>query len=218
MASVPYTSCPTARHSTFDAQTFRILLLRRLWLPLPSSSRVCRCGRPLDLCGHHRAACAVVGVLGRRGFSVESAAARVCREAGGRVSTNIRIQDMDIAMPNNIDERRVEILVDGLQLFHGAQLAVDTTLVSVLRRNGVPRPRCANVDGAALEAARRVKERRYPELSGRHGRTRLVVLGAEVGGRWSDETVHFLRHAARAKVRHEPAVLRTSAQHAWLRR
>ena len=134
------------------------------------------------------------------------------------MATNIRIQDMDIAMPNNIDERRVEILVDGLQLFHGAQLAVDTTLVSVLRRNGVPRPRCADVDGAALEAARRVKERRYPELSGRHGRTRLVVLGAEVGGRWSEETVHFLRHAARAKVRHEPAVLRTSAQHAWLRR
>ena len=88
--------------------------------------------------------------------------------------------------------------VDGLLL--GAQLAVDTTLVSVSRRNGVPRPRCANVDGAALEAARRVKERRYPELSGRHGRTRLVVLGAEIGGRWSEETGHFLRHAFSAKV------------------
>ena len=36
-----------------------------------------------------------------------------------------------------------------------------------------------------LEAAPRTKERRYPELSGRHGRTRLVVLGAEVESRWS---------------------------------
>ena len=83
---------------------------------------------------------------------------------------------MDIVAPNRLDERRIEILVDGLPL-HGAKIAVDTTLVSVLRRDGAPRP--------ALEAAQRTKEHRYPELSGRHGGTRLVVLGAEVvaGGR-----------------------------------
>ena len=157
LASVPFTCCPIARHTTFDAHIFRTLLLRRLWLPLPSSSRVCRCGRPLDSCGHHRAACAVVGVLGSRGFALESAAARVCREAGGRVTTNSRIQDMDIVAPNQLDERRIEVLADGLLLFHGAQVAVDTTLVCALRRDGTPRPRCADVDGAALEAARRRK-------------------------------------------------------------
>ena len=53
-----------------------------------------------------------------------------------------------------------------------------TLLVSALRRDGTPRPRCADVDGAALEAARRREELRYPELSGRQGRTRLVVLAA----------------------------------------
>ena len=63
-----------------------MLLLRRLWQPLPLSSSICRCGRPLDSRGHHRAACSVAGVLGRRGFALESAAARVCREAGGRVT------------------------------------------------------------------------------------------------------------------------------------
>ena len=47
-----------------------------------------RCG-PLDVLGHHRAACSRAGVLGSRGFSLESAAARVCREAGARVSTNL---------------------------------------------------------------------------------------------------------------------------------
>ena len=143
-----------------------------------------------DPSGHHRAACAVAGVLGRRGFAVESAAARVCCEAGGRVTTNVRIQDMDIVAPNRVDERRVEVLADGL-LFHGAQLGVDTTLVSVLDRNGLPRPRCAHVDGVIMEEAKRRKERRYPELSGRHGRARLVVLAAEVCGRWSPDTVHF---------------------------
>ena len=44
--------------------------------PLPSSVRNCRCGLPLDFRGHHRAACTTAGVLGRRGFALESAAAR----------------------------------------------------------------------------------------------------------------------------------------------
>ena len=57
-----------------------------------------------------------------------------------------------------------------------------------------------------------------PELSGRQGRTRLVVLAAKVGRRWSQETPHFLLHLAKAKVRHEPMNVRVSAQCAWLRR
>ena len=48
-------------------------------------SASCRCGRPLHPRGHHRAVCQVAGVLGRRGFPIESAVARVCREPGGRV-------------------------------------------------------------------------------------------------------------------------------------
>ena len=82
------------------------------------------------------AACAVAEVLGSRWFALESAATRVCREAGGRVTTNSRIQDMDIVAPNQLDERRIEVLADVLLLFHGAQVAVDTTLVSALRRDG----------------------------------------------------------------------------------
>ena len=45
--------------------------------------RLWRGGRPLDSFCHHWAACSGFGLLGR-GFVVESAAARVCREAGGR--------------------------------------------------------------------------------------------------------------------------------------
>ena len=107
---------PSAVHFRFDAQPFRVLLLR-LWLPLPCSARNCRCGRPLDSSGHHRAACAVAGVLGRRGFVVESAAARVCREAGARVSLNVRVQDMDLARPDVLDNRPL-----------GAQREIDTAV------------------------------------------------------------------------------------------
>ena len=99
----------------------------------------------------------------RRGFAVESAAARFCRKTSGG-TTNIRIQDMDIDVPNRLDERRVETLADGLPVFHGAQLAVDTTLMSVVRRNGTPHLRCADVDCVVLEEAKKRKERRYPEL------------------------------------------------------
>ena len=75
--------------------------------------------------------------------------------------------------------------------FCGGELgAIDTTLVP-LHSDGIAIRRAAAHDGAALEAARRRKERVYPELSG-GGRARLVVLAAEVGGRWSSETAGFL--------------------------
>ena len=56
-----------------------------------------------------------------------------------------------------------------------------------LRRDGSARPRAADHDGAALEEARRRKERTCPGLSGDGERARLVVLAAEVGGMWSVE-------------------------------
>ena len=71
---------------------------------------------------------------------VESAAARVCREAGAGVSLNVRVQDMDLARPDVLDNRRLEIVADGLPLFHGAQFAIDTTVVSVLKRDGILHP------------------------------------------------------------------------------
>ena len=215
LAGIPFLCFPTSRLSRMDSSVFRVLLLRRLWLPLPPSSRFCRCGRPLDSSGHHRAACAQAGVLGRRGFALESAAARVCREAGARVSTNVLMKDLDLLPLQHADARRLEVVADGLPLYHGAQIAVDTTLVSPLRRNGTPHSRCAWEDGAALRQARRRKERVYPELSGAHGRARLVVLANEVGGRWSLETQAFLGELARAKSREEPPNFRTSAKLAW---
>ena len=59
------------------------------------------------------------------------------RLSRGRVTTNIRIQGLVYAVPIRLDERRV--------------------VVSVLRRDGALRPRCADVDGVVLEAARRRK-------------------------------------------------------------
>ena len=91
-------------------------------------------------------------MLGRREYALESAAARVCREAGARVSTNVMMRDMDPLPQDHTDTRRLEVVADGLPLHRGAQLAIDTTMVSPLRRNGAPRPRSTTMDGASLDS------------------------------------------------------------------
>ena len=83
----------------------------------------------------------MAGVLGCRGFPLETAAARVCREAGGRVRTNVFVRDLDLGVVNQFDTRRLEVVVDGFPLFQGAQLAVDTSLVCPLTRTGEAGPR-----------------------------------------------------------------------------
>ena len=68
-AGMAFAVAPSNPLVRIDSQLFRVLLLRHLRLPLPPTSRTCRCGRLLDSFGHHRASCAQAGVLGRRGFA-----------------------------------------------------------------------------------------------------------------------------------------------------
>ena len=121
-AGVALSTSPTCALTRIEPPLFHTLLLRRLRLPLSLTQRDCRCGRPLDSRGHHRAACARSGVLGRRGFAVESAVAHVCREVGPRVTTNILVRDMDVARPNPLDMRRLEVVADGLPCSEGGSL------------------------------------------------------------------------------------------------
>ena len=53
----------------------------------------------------------------------------MCREAGARATTNTR--DLNAAV-SRFDDRRIEVIANGLPLRNGAQLAVDTTIVSPL--------------------------------------------------------------------------------------
>ena len=201
-AGLALSTCPTCRVTRLEPHLFRVLLLRRL-LPLSLTLRNCRCGLPLDACGHHRAACARAGVLGRRGYALENAAARICREAGGRVTTKVMVRDLDLAAPNAADARILEVVLGFLPLF--GQLAVD----------GSARRGAARTDGVALTDARRKKEATCPKLVGRRGRARLVVLAVEVGGRWSPETQSFLSKLASAKARAESPLMRRRVEQAW---
>ena len=156
--------------------------------------------------GHHQAAYARAGVLGQRWFAIESVVARICREAGGRVRTNVTVRDLDVGIDLVGDVRRLEVVVDGLPLFGGRQLAVDATLVGALHADGSVRPSVA---------ARRRKERTYPESVRPGSRTRLVVLAGEIGGRWSAETRAFVSHLAKARFREEIPFMQRRVEQAW---
>ena len=77
---------------------FRVLLLRRLRVPLPLAAARCRCSRCQDELGDHLAVCPRSGV---RGAPLERAAARVCREPG---ATNILVRDLNV-IPSGQDDR-----------------------------------------------------------------------------------------------------------------
>ena len=195
MAAEPFSSFPTSRETRFDSQPFRVQILRRLRLPFHPTACRCRCGRLLDVFGHHRAACATVGVLGRRGFALELAAARVCREAGGRVRTNLLVHGV----------WKWWWMVHPLWSQHCAQ----TGPFHSREQQWVEKP--------LADPGHRRREP-CPELAGEGGRARLVVHAAEVGGRWSNEASQFVGSLAWAKAHSAPDSTQTQVAHAWNRR
>ena len=147
---------------------------------------------------------------------MERAMARICREAGASVCTNVLLRDLN-THGSRTDERRIEVIANGLPLWNGSQLAIDTTLVPPLTSQAEPRRHQQTTAGAALRIARRAKERTYPELVG-GGRARLVVVAIELGGRWSTEAATLLRLLSRHKTQSIPILLRPAARHAWIAR
>ena len=177
LAGLPFTAVPVCPHLRFDSDLFSVLLLRRL----PSSSPVFTHLPVLPLVSTALAITAQVargrGVLGRRGYALESAAARICREAGARVSTNVSGAAACRTSAALRSSQKVSL--------RSTAPSWPSTQPSCLplRADGVPHRRCADESGAALVTVRRREERTYPELSGESGRAKLVVLAGEIGCR-----------------------------------
>lgn len=217
MKIINFKRFPTSPEFQLGNPLFRTLLQRRLRAPLSCGPSRCRCGLTLDPHGDHRAACATTGVLRARAAPIERAVARICREAGARVAVNVPLSRMNLAVPVT-DARQIEVLANDLPLWHGAQLAVDVTLVSPLGRTGQVRHASdANPGAAILAASQRKREHTYPEFSGSR-RCHLLILGLEVGGRWGEEAADFLRALAHARARTAPALLRSAAVQAYVHR
>ena len=71
-------------------------------------------------------------------------------------------------------------------------------------------PEGALADGAAARSAARRKERRYPpeQVPG----AQLVAFSVEVGGRWDDGALHFLKRAADRAAERHPGLAAMGAQ------
>ena len=211
---------PTCSDLEVDNSVFGGFLLRRLRLPLPFTSSRCNgrtCRDTLDPFGDHRTSCSRSGRLQRRAIPIERMLARVFREAGARVRTNVLVRDLNAAGPDLRDHRQIEVIAEGLPLYHGRQLVIDATLVSPLTAAGLPAHGSHLRDGAAIDQAVRRKHRTYADLLNQH-RCRLVVAAIETGGRWSKEWYRVLLHAARAKARSATPAVRRSAEAVWFRR
>ncbi len=216
-ASLAIMSAPSQKGYSLTPEQFQSTMRRRLRWPLPLVAATCEgCGERLDELGNHYAACMRSGRPKIRASAVETTVAQICREAGARVRTNVRLRDLNVAVPAS-DERRIEVVASGLPAFGGAQLAVDVTARSPLTAAGNPKPRAAWQDGAVAESARADKESSYPELAS-GSRCRLVVLAIETGGRFSHETCEFIRQLAWCKAQSAPAFLRGSVATAFEKR
>ena len=100
----------------------------------------------------------------RRAVPLEIMWARVCREGGGRVQPNQFLRNMNVPGIHPNDGRRLEVVVNGLPLYHGMQIGIDATIVSPVRADGRPVPGADVRGGVALREGERRKRRRYREL------------------------------------------------------
>ena len=138
---------------------------------------------------------------------MERVIARICRESGGRVNVNVYVRDLNIPTDSSLSpNRQIEVIVDGLPLYHGRQLAIDATLVGPLSKNGLPRLGSHLRDGASLRHARQNKYNTYRDIVASR-RCHLLVAGMEIGGRWSNEFLGFVRQLAEHKARSAPRLL-----------
>ena len=138
------------------------------------------------------------------------------RKYGGRVTTNFRVQDMDFLPLRHLDNRRFDVVVDGLPLFQGTQLAIDTTMVSPVRSDG---DGAATTNGAALDQARRTQRADLPRVG---SATRSRSVGALWVAKWGDVGPRSLANSWQnlraTKARSEPEIIRKSTMLSWLRR
>ena len=210
-------AAPSCPECTLPPGTFQGMIRRRLrWPMLLSSCSCCGCGCQVDTRGGHFTACMSSGRVKLRATPLEQAIARICREAGARVRSNVLLRNLNVATGLE-DQRQIEVIASGLPVFGGSQFAIDVALRSPLDRDGAPRARADWQDGASAEAARADKETKYPELASAD-RCRLVVLAIETDGRFSQELADFLRRLAHAKSLGAPSFFRAPSAAAYERR
>ena len=147
-------------------------------------------GRPLDVRDHHRSARTVAGNLGRRVLPAGS-----CRSQGdARVRMNTMTRDLDLLPAVLIDIMRLEVVADGLHLLFGTQLAIDTSIVSGLKRDREIRRGDELTSGVITISI-------YPKSLDSEVTRDRTMLTTEVMSKWSHQTLQFLIALTQANCR-----------------
>ena len=116
------------------------------------------------------------------------------------------------------DLRRLDLIVPGLNVFHGLPLFCDATVISPLTATGAARGGTSNRGGTLLEQAETDNNATYADVP-ESGLGTLLCLGCEVFGRWSRQSVHLVPRLAHARASGmHPRIRRGAAfsfQHRW---
>ena len=115
------------------------------------------------------------------------------------------------------DQRRLDLIVPGLNVDRGLPLFCDITVVSPITRSGFARAGTSNRGGALLETAERTNDATYHEVS-YSGLGSLQCLGCEVYGRWSKQCVELVPKLARERARGLHVRVRRGSQLMFQRR
>ena len=89
-------------------------------------------------------------------------------------------------------------------------MAIDATLRSALTCEGAAHARADEHNGAVLADAKQEKYNIYPELVS-NPRCRLVVVGVETGGQFSEDTSELLAQLAQARAQAATQALASSS-------
>ena len=119
-------------------------------------------------------------------------------------------------MPSG-DQRRLDLIVPGLNVYEGLPLFCDATIVSSLTGCGRARPGTSNRGGRLLEDAERDNNRIYWEVVST-GLGKLLCLGAETYGRWSIDCIQLVPLLAREHSRGLYPQIRRGSQLSFQRR
>ena len=127
------------------------------------------------------------------------------------------LRNTNIPVPSE-DNRRLDLIVTGLNVHRGLPLFCDVTIVSSISGNGEPRGGTSNRNGGLLQQAQQENDDTYHAVVV-SGLGSLLCLGSEVFGRWSSQCVNMVPALARERSRGlHPRVRRgvaLSLQHRW---
>ena len=155
-----------------------------------------------DPFGYRRLAENLGGRTNARHKTLIAAWRQVFLEAGGEVpDRNVErlLRRTNVPVPDG-DQRRLDLIVPGLNVARGLPLFCDVTIVSPISRDGRPRPGTSNVGGQILRRAEADNNDTYrPVLNS--GLGALFCLGFEVFGRWGRQSIELLPLLARERTR-----------------